>query len=256
MLVVIGIIALLVGIALPNLRGFREGSEIEAASRQLIQDLSLARARAINGRTTVAMVFIPWSILKTDLAGYRPDEVDEIKRLQAGVYTQYTLFSARRVGDQPGQNTPRYLGEWRTLPDKTFIATNKFASENRSVSLDLSGADLSGLPLQGCSLSDANLAGANLSGADLRQAVLGGADLRGANLQGADVTEAALHRAKLQGADLRGVTIGPIGVGRQLICARSVPRLVEAPTSSSHCANAAPLAKLWSSVAGSGSCVA
>jgi prepilin-type N-terminal cleavage/methylation domain-containing protein len=128
MLVVIAIIAILVGIALPNLRGFREGSEIEAASRQLIQDLSLARARAINGRTTVAVVFIPWSILKTDLTGYRPDEVDEIKRLQAGVYTQYTLFSARRVGDQPGQNTPRYLGEWRTLPDKTFIATNKFAS--------------------------------------------------------------------------------------------------------------------------------
>jgi len=97
-------------------------------------------------------------------------------------------------------------------------ATNKFASENRGVALDLSGADLSGLSLQGCNLSDANLAGSNLSGSDLRQCVLGGADLRGSNLQRANVTDAALHRAKLQNADLRGITVGPIGVGRQLIC--------------------------------------
>jgi prepilin-type N-terminal cleavage/methylation domain-containing protein len=128
MLVVIGIIAVMIGIAVPNLRGLREGNEIEAASRQMVQDLSLARARAINGRTTVAVIYLPWSLLKLDLAGYRPDEVDEIKRLQAGVYTQYALFSARRVGDQPGQNTPRYMTEWKGLPEKTFIATNKFTS--------------------------------------------------------------------------------------------------------------------------------
>jgi len=97
-------------------------------------------------------------------------------------------------------------------------ATNKFVSENKGVPLDLSGADLSGLSLQGCNLQEANLAGANLSGADLRQAILGGANLRGANLQGANVTDAALHRAKLQDADLRGITVGAIGVGRQLIC--------------------------------------
>ena len=97
-------------------------------------------------------------------------------------------------------------------------ATNKFVSENKGVPLDLSGADLSGLSLQGCNLAEANLAGANLSGSDLRQCILGGADLRGANMRDADVTDAALHRAKIQDADLRGVTIGSIGVGRQLIC--------------------------------------
>jgi prepilin-type N-terminal cleavage/methylation domain-containing protein len=128
MLVVIAIIAVLVGIALPNLKGLREGSEIDTASRQLIQDLSLARARAINGRSTVAVVFIPWSILKMDLTSYRADEVAAIKDLQGGVYTEYALYSPRRVGDQPGQSTPRYLTEWRSLPDKTFIATNKFSS--------------------------------------------------------------------------------------------------------------------------------
>jgi prepilin-type N-terminal cleavage/methylation domain-containing protein len=128
MMVVLGIIAVVIGIALPNLRGLREGSEIESAARQLIQDLSLARGRAINGRTTVAVIFIPWSILKVDLSGYPPDAVAAIKALQAGPYTQYALYSGRRVGDQPGQSTPRYLTEWRTLPDKTFIATNKFTS--------------------------------------------------------------------------------------------------------------------------------
>ena len=139
MLVVIAIIGVLLGIALPNLRGLREGNETETASRQLIQDLSLARGRAINGRTTVAVVFIPWSILKMDLTGYLPEEVAEIKRLQGGVYTQYALYSSRRVGDQPGQNTPRYLTEWRSLPEKTFIATNKFAgitSTNRFLYAD------------------------------------------------------------------------------------------------------------------------
>ncbi len=128
MLTVVAIIGVLVAIALPNLRGFREGNEIESASRQLIQDLGLARARAINGRTTVAVIFIPWSILKTDLTGYQPAEVAAIKELQAGVYTEYALYAARRVGDQPGQNSPRYLTEWRSLPEKTFIATNKFSS--------------------------------------------------------------------------------------------------------------------------------
>jgi hypothetical protein len=128
MLVVIGIIIAIVGIALPNIRGFREGAEMEAASRQLIADLSLARARAINARTTVAMVFIPYDILEMSTAGYNGKEIDQIKQLQGGVYTQYALFAARRVGDQPGHNNPRYVTDWKTLPEKTFIAEYKFST--------------------------------------------------------------------------------------------------------------------------------
>jgi len=98
-------------------------------------------------------------------------------------------------------------------------ATNKFASENPDVVLDLSGADLTGLDLQECILQEANLAGANLTGADLRNARLPGADLRGAILRDADARGAGLHRAKLLDADLRGIKVDAIGIGRQLMCA-------------------------------------
>ncbi len=126
MLVVLGIIAVILAVAMPNVRGFQEGAAMESATRQLIADLGLGRARAINSRTTVAMVFIPEEIQTLNLSGFKSQEVDEIRRLQAGPYTQYALFAARRVGDQPGRATPRYITEWKTLPDKTFIAQWKF----------------------------------------------------------------------------------------------------------------------------------
>jgi prepilin-type N-terminal cleavage/methylation domain-containing protein len=128
MLVVIGIIVLVLGIALPNLRGYREGSDMEAAARQLISDLSIARARAINGRTTVLVVFVPSDVLVLRPAAFSAPELAELKHLRGGVYTEYALFSFRRVGDQPGRSTPRYLTEWKSLPEKTFIAEGKFAA--------------------------------------------------------------------------------------------------------------------------------
>ncbi|MBI5388319.1 MAG: prepilin-type N-terminal cleavage/methylation domain-containing protein [Verrucomicrobia bacterium] len=126
LMVVIGIIAIVLAIALPNLRGSRESLEIDAASRQLIADISLARGLAINGRTTVAMIFLPSDILLLDPASFPPPAADQLKLLQAGVYSQYALFSFRRTGDQPGRSTARYLTEWKSLPAKTFIAEDKF----------------------------------------------------------------------------------------------------------------------------------
>jgi prepilin-type N-terminal cleavage/methylation domain-containing protein len=128
MLVVLGIISGILALALPNLRGLRASSEMDAAARQLISDLSLARSRAINNRTTVSVVFIPSDILTLKLNGFSPEEQKQIRQLQGGVYTQYALFSTRRVGDQPGRSTPRYLTEWKTLPDKVFIAEQKFVA--------------------------------------------------------------------------------------------------------------------------------
>jgi hypothetical protein len=101
---------------------------MDAATRQLLADLSVARGRAINGRTTVSVVFIPLSVLTMKTAGYSDEEIRQIKRLQGGIYTQYALFAARRVGDQPGRPTPRYLTEWKSLPEKVFIAEAKFAA--------------------------------------------------------------------------------------------------------------------------------
>lgn len=127
MLVVVGIISVLLAIAVPALR-HREGIEMEAASRQLITDLSIARNRAISGRTTVSVVFVPSSVLAMKPSTITMQELNALRRLQGGVYTQYALFSARRAGDQPGHPVPRYLTEWKTLPDKTFIAEAKFAA--------------------------------------------------------------------------------------------------------------------------------
>jgi prepilin-type N-terminal cleavage/methylation domain-containing protein len=125
MLVVIGIVAVVLGIALPSFR-MREGNEMEAATHQLMSDLNIARARAINSRTTVAVVFISSNIFALDPDAYGTVESKAIKQHQAGVYTEYAPFAFRRVGDQPGRNTPHYLREWKSLPEKTFIAESKF----------------------------------------------------------------------------------------------------------------------------------
>ncbi|WP_160098551.1 pentapeptide repeat-containing protein [Rhodococcus sp. T7] len=106
-------------------------------------------------------------------------------------------------------------------------------NNNRSLRVDLSGAnladmklarlDFSGAEIQGADLSHANLAGANFSGAkmhrvkltrkpfmiesNLSDARLGGADLSGARLHKVNLTRAWLINANLSGADLRTAII-------------------------------------------------
>jgi len=129
MLVVLVIIAIIAGLALPHIRGNTESVAINAACRQLVADLSYARQRAISQRSTVAVVFISPDILGTDLLGgsLSPNEKAEVRRLQGGVFTHYALYQYRRVGEQPGtRGTDGYITEWKSLPDKTFIDTNEF----------------------------------------------------------------------------------------------------------------------------------
>src|SRR5437016_10103978 len=59
LLVVMAIIGLLATIGLPALKGFGKGTGMAGAQRQLLDDLALARLRAISGRTTIYMVFVP-----------------------------------------------------------------------------------------------------------------------------------------------------------------------------------------------------
>ena len=75
---------------------------------------------------------------------------------------------------------------------------------NKSINVDLRGADLYDADLRGANLSGANLSGANLSCADLSGANLSGADLRGADLRGANLRDANLRGADLRDANLRG----------------------------------------------------
>src|SRR5436190_7672394 len=75
LLVVMAIIGLLAAIGLPALKGFGKGTGLAGAQRQLLDDLALARLRAISGRTTVYMVFVPPGIMAhfPDLDAGRPD---------------------------------------------------------------------------------------------------------------------------------------------------------------------------------------
>jgi len=124
LLVVIGIIGLLAGIGLVTVQNLSKSSDISTANRQLIDELAFARMKAINDRTTVYMVFVSPEILKKPWSGAELKEItNKMVNLQ---YTSYALFAKRTLGDQPGPGTARYLTDWKTLPDGTFIPTNKF----------------------------------------------------------------------------------------------------------------------------------
>ena len=126
LLVVMAIIAVLATIGLPALKGFRKGDAITAAQRQLLDDLAFARLKAISGRTTVYMVFVPPGIISQLPALTDPRDRKQLTNLISGQYTAYALFSYRSVGSQPGQPNPRYLTDWKRLPDGMLFPTNKF----------------------------------------------------------------------------------------------------------------------------------
>ncbi|HTI97678.1 MAG TPA: prepilin-type N-terminal cleavage/methylation domain-containing protein [Dongiaceae bacterium] len=139
LLVVISIIALLAAVGLPALKGFGKSNAINAADRQMLDDLQYARLRAMTEHTTVYVVFVYPGIT----AGNRPlgdatllpfnwvnyasvenkEQLTNILHLQA---SGYALYVGRSVGDQPGQAHARYLTPWQKLPDGIFVASKKF----------------------------------------------------------------------------------------------------------------------------------
>jgi prepilin-type N-terminal cleavage/methylation domain-containing protein len=126
LLVVIAIIAILAGIAMPVIRGLGGAADATSVSRQLVDDIAIARLRAINERTTVYMVFVPPTIVKENWTGLDKEEQKELDKLMTGQYTMYSLFANRTLGDQPGPGHARYLTEWKTLPQGVFVASNDF----------------------------------------------------------------------------------------------------------------------------------
>src|SRR4029079_13931959 len=114
------------GIGLPALRGLGGANDIASADRQLLDDLSYARFRAINERTTVYVVFVSHDILGATVNNNQKLQIARHANLQ---FTSYALFAKRTLGDQPGPGTPHYITEWRTLPQGIFILTNKFDSQ-------------------------------------------------------------------------------------------------------------------------------
>jgi Tfp pilus assembly protein PilE len=123
-MIVLAIIGMLAAITLPAIKNIRKNNTMVAAGRQLVDDLALARNRAISERTTVYVVFISSDLLpQTFNLNTKDGKLAE--RLKSGLYTTYALFAERSVGDQPGRRRARFLTSWRSLPDGILIATNK-----------------------------------------------------------------------------------------------------------------------------------
>src|SRR5213592_2564591 len=91
LLVVIAIIGLLATIGLPALKGFGRGTGMAGAQRQLLQDLGFARLSAINGRTTVFMVFVPTNILDRFVNETNPKTLRQLTNLISGQFSGYAL---------------------------------------------------------------------------------------------------------------------------------------------------------------------
>src|SRR6266550_7326609 len=99
LLVVMAIIGLLAAVGLPALKGFGKGTGLAGAQRQLLDDLAFARLRAISGRTTIYMVFVPPGIMGhfADFNQVKFTSADrdrwsrQLTNLITGQYTAYAL---------------------------------------------------------------------------------------------------------------------------------------------------------------------
>ncbi len=147
MLVVIGIIGILAALALPSLR-MNKGNAMSAASRQLMDDLQLARLKAITSRTKVYVLFFPGAQSYLNLAGnpgansyFTSDP--SANALLANQYRAYALYTPQSLGDQPGRGNPRYLSEWKTLPDGTFFPSYIFTNLTYATNIFLNVSNIS-----------------------------------------------------------------------------------------------------------------
>lgn len=127
LMVVMLIIGVLASITVPAMKGMGQANRSAAAHRQILDDIALARLRAINDRAPVYLVFAPINLVNAFSAVPRTDaERRQLTNILESQFSAYALVSSRTVGDQPGRPTPRYLTEWKTLPDGLLFAPYKF----------------------------------------------------------------------------------------------------------------------------------
>lgn len=130
LLIVLAIIGFLAAVSLPAMKSIRQSNTMVAAGRQLVDDLALARAKAIAERTIVHVVFVPPEIDRMTFKQGATTEAQRDqrvgRRLKSGPHTTYALFAERSVGDQPGRPQVRYLTEWKSLPQGVFIPQWEF----------------------------------------------------------------------------------------------------------------------------------
>src|SRR5437016_803694 len=129
LMVVMLIIGILASITVPAMKGMGQANRSAAAHRQVLDDIALARMRAINDRAPVYIVFAPPNVAQAFSPTFgirRSAELRQLTNLLGGPFSAYALVSTRTVGDQPGRPTPRYLTEWKTLPEGLLFAPYKF----------------------------------------------------------------------------------------------------------------------------------
>jgi prepilin-type N-terminal cleavage/methylation domain-containing protein len=128
LLVVISIMGILAALSVPTLKNLGKSNVQASAARQMLDDVGRARQLAMSHHATVYMVFVPqnfwtnatwWGNLDWNCKAACTNILDK-------QYTGYTFISLRSVGDQPGQITQRHLTPWQTLPEGSFIQSNKF----------------------------------------------------------------------------------------------------------------------------------
>lgn len=132
LLVVISILGILAALSVPAIKNLGKSNSQVGAAQELMADVGQARRLAISHHTTVYMVFLPENYW---MPGTYPnwaggtldyDQRAAITNLLDKQFRGYAYVSLRSVGDQPGRGVPQYIGEWRSLPEGAFIATNKF----------------------------------------------------------------------------------------------------------------------------------
>ncbi len=137
LLVVVAIIGILAAVGIPAITGLTSSNRSAVATGQLAGDLKLARNRAIAERTTVYVAFVPTNFTDVTLAPTGPTStaadvalrnrnIRLIEKLLNQKYVSYALYADRRVGDQPGRPSAKYLTSWKSLPEGSFIAAREF----------------------------------------------------------------------------------------------------------------------------------
>lgn len=127
LLVVISILGLIAGLAVPAVKNLGKSNVRLSAARQLLDDVGRARQLAMTERTTVYMIFVPtnfWDSVYWPATAY--PTTPDFTNLCDKQLTGYAFVTLRSVGDQPGQGTTNYLGEWHSLPQGNFIPQWKF----------------------------------------------------------------------------------------------------------------------------------
>lgn len=121
LLVVMGIMAIIAGLALPSIRNLSKPKGTSVALRQILDDLSYARSLALSTRSSVYFVMVPTNLFSFTNSLYNTPQLQQLTNLISYQYRGYALYQRRSVGDQPGQSNPRYLTGWRGLPDQILF---------------------------------------------------------------------------------------------------------------------------------------